>query len=74
MDQVITIKEHQPVKQTASLNSANLNTITFNIDYIARHDPQLAVQLYELADQAKRLVSKLERARIIRKGTTSVLK
>lgn len=51
----ITLREDWPTAITSSAGHANLTTVGFNIEFIVRRRPSLAVEITKLYDEARRL-------------------
>ena len=47
------VSDDEPTRLTSKVHGANLDTIIFNIDLIARKDPNLAVQIMQMYGRAK---------------------
>jgi len=53
----ITIKPDSPIAISSSALGANINAIGFNIDLIANKNPNLAIAIMSLYEQAKNIHS-----------------
>lgn len=51
----ITIKSDNPTAISSSVNGANINALGFNIDLIAAKNPNLAIAIMGLYEQAKNI-------------------
>jgi hypothetical protein len=51
----IAIREDMPTALTSSRHGANLDTVGFNIKFILEREPNLAVEIFKLYDQARQL-------------------
>ena len=51
----LTIKSGNPTALTSSAMGANVNALAFNIDLIARKNPNLAIEIMKLYEQAKNI-------------------
>ncbi|MEC3974886.1 hypothetical protein [Amycolatopsis sp. H20-H5] len=51
----ITVSSDFPTASSSSLHGANLDAIAFNMDFIARRDPQLATELLRVWRKAKQI-------------------
>lgn len=51
----IAMRYDRPVSMTNSLSHANLTTVGFNVEFILRRKPSLAVEIAKLMDQALQL-------------------
>lgn len=53
----ITIKPDSPIAISSSALGANINALGFNIDFIASKNPNLAIAIMSLYEQAKNIHS-----------------
>lgn len=53
----ITIKSDSPISISSSAIGANINALGFNIDLIAAKNPNLAIAIMSLYEQAKNIHS-----------------
>lgn len=53
----ITIKSDSPIAISSSAIGANINALGFNIDFIATKNPNLAIAIMSLYEQAKNIHS-----------------
>lgn len=53
----ITIKSDSPIAISSSAIGANINALGFNIDFIAAKNPNLAIAIMSLYEQAKNIHS-----------------
>ena len=51
----IAIREDMATSITSSRHGANLDTVGFNIKFILEREPNLAVKVFKLYDQARQL-------------------
>lgn len=51
----ITVKTDSPTSLSSSAAGANINALGFNIDFIAKKNPTLAIEIMSLYEQAKRV-------------------
>lgn len=53
----ITMKSDNPTAITSTAMGSNVNALAFNLDLIASKNPDLAIAIMELYEQAKRIDS-----------------
>ena len=51
----VTIREDKPVALASSAKGANLTAVGFNIEFLIRRRPSLAIEIARLFDQARQL-------------------
>lgn len=54
----ITVYDDSPTSISSSMYGANLDCYAFNVGFIAKKSPQLALKLIELYEQCKKLKEK----------------